>query len=180
MKRRNLIVAAGALSSGLTTSTNAANARRMKPQRGDVLVIGFGDHKGQLVSSGEIKNELVFAYPRSSEGVIRDGSLHNQISLVRIDPQDLDTKTKDYAAGPIVAVSSACTHTGCEVNGWAPETHELICPCHGSRFDAASDGKVVLGPATKPLAFLPIELKKGALYVRGKFSRRVGPPKDSF
>ena len=100
--------------------------------------------------------------------------------MVRINPKDLDEETKGYAAGAIVAVSSACTPTGCEVNGWSPETHELLCPCHGSRFDASANGKVVLGPATKPLALLPIELKEGALYVRGLFSRRVGPPKDSF
>ena len=107
MNRRNLIVAVGAASSGLTIPSNAAKPRRMKPQTGDVLVIGFGDEKGQLVNIDNIAQELIFAYPRSQEGVIRDGSLHNQISLVRINPKDLDEETKGYAAGDIVAVSSA-------------------------------------------------------------------------
>ncbi|MFE6051952.1 ubiquinol-cytochrome c reductase iron-sulfur subunit [Kitasatospora sp. NPDC056446] len=52
------------------------------------------------------------------------------------------------AAGQYCGLSSVCTHSGCAVD--APKNGRLYCPCHGSRFDAAS-GAVVNGPAVKPL-----------------------------
>ncbi|MBO1418129.1 Rieske (2Fe-2S) protein [Streptomyces sp. FH025] len=51
-------------------------------------------------------------------------------------------------AGQYCALSSVCTHSGCAVD--APKNGQLYCPCHGSRFDAAT-GAVVNGPAVKPL-----------------------------
>jgi Rieske Fe-S protein len=49
--------------------------------------------------------------------------------------------------GTVVAFSAVCTHLGCTV---APQGKEFDCPCHGSRFDAAS-GDVLGGPAPSPL-----------------------------
>ncbi|MFD5005399.1 FAD-dependent oxidoreductase [Streptomyces mutabilis] len=51
-------------------------------------------------------------------------------------------------AGALHAVSSRCTHLGCLVSFNTAE-RAWECPCHGSRFD--TDGKVIQGPATKPL-----------------------------
>ncbi|WP_063763108.1 Rieske 2Fe-2S domain-containing protein [Streptomyces sp. NRRL WC-3742] len=51
-------------------------------------------------------------------------------------------------AGQYCALSSVCTHSGCAVD--APKNGQLYCPCHSSRFDAAT-GAVVNGPAKKPL-----------------------------
>ena len=51
------------------------------------------------------------------------------------------------------AFSATCTHQGCpvsEVSGG-----RIVCPCHGSVFDAAS-GEVVDGPA--PTALQPVEV----------------------
>lgn len=50
--------------------------------------------------------------------------------------------------GRFQLVSAVCTHMGCML-GWNPVDGTWDCPCHGSRF--ARDGKVVHGPATKPL-----------------------------
>ena len=60
----------------------------------------------------------------------------------------------DNRAGEITAYSLTCTHLGCtvEVDG---ET--FACPCHGSRYD--QDGKVMKGPAQKPLRRLYVEVQ---------------------
>ncbi|HEU0265235.1 MAG TPA: Rieske (2Fe-2S) protein [Geobacterales bacterium] len=54
--------------------------------------------------------------------------------------------------GGFTALSLICTHLGCTVSV-RPEG--LICPCHGSRFDLA--GRVLAGPATRPLRRLEVE-----------------------
>jgi glycine/D-amino acid oxidase-like deaminating enzyme/nitrite reductase/ring-hydroxylating ferredoxin subunit len=50
--------------------------------------------------------------------------------------------------GNLHSVSARCTHLGCLVAFNSAE-RAWECPCHGSRFD--TDGKVIQGPATKPL-----------------------------
>src|SRR5699024_1552308 len=47
----------------------------------------------------------------------------------------------------ITAYSGYCTHNGCALQ---QDDSELDCPCHGSRFDAAT-GDVLAGPATRSL-----------------------------
>lgn len=44
--------------------------------------------------------------------------------------------------------SNKCTHAGCRISQQIE--NELVCPCHGSRFDALS-GEVITGPALKSL-----------------------------
>jgi nitrite reductase/ring-hydroxylating ferredoxin subunit len=51
-------------------------------------------------------------------------------------------------AGNLHALSARCTHLGCLVSFNAAE-RAWECPCHGSRFDI--DGRVIQGPATRPL-----------------------------
>ncbi|MFF4955895.1 Rieske 2Fe-2S domain-containing protein [Streptomyces sp. NPDC001222] len=64
------------------------------------------------------------------------------------------------ANGSLKAYSTICTHAGCAINKLAGTT--LICPCHGSRFDAVT-GKVVQAPATEPLHELSVEVKNGRI-----------------
>lgn len=52
--------------------------------------------------------------------------------------------------------SSRCTHLGCKIN--AIEENELVCPCHGSRYN--SKGEPVKGPSVKNLKQLSFEIDK--------------------
>ncbi|WP_448073538.1 QcrA and Rieske domain-containing protein [Georgenia yuyongxinii] len=56
--------------------------------------------------------------------------------------------------GTARAFSAVCTHQGCLV---AVDGQELACPCHGSRFQAAS-GEVLQGPAQEPLPAVPVRV----------------------
>ena len=55
-------------------------------------------------------------------------------------------------AGQVVAFSAVCTHQQCVV---AAAGNEFDCPCHGSKFDAAT-GDVINGPALRPLSTIPV------------------------
>jgi len=57
------------------------------------------------------------------------------------------------ADGALLAVSSRCTHLGCQVN-WNRAERSWDCPCHGSRF--APDGRVLEGPAVHALERKPL------------------------
>ena len=61
---------------------------------------------------------------------------------------------------PLV-LSSECTHQHCPVD-WR-ETR-FSCPCHGSAFDL--EGKVLNGPATKPLLRPQVMIEGDSLWVR--------------
>ncbi|MGW7266578.1 Rieske 2Fe-2S domain-containing protein [Streptomyces sp. NPDC054842] len=67
--------------------------------------------------------------------------------------------------GSLKAYSTICTHAGCPINKLAGTT--LICPCHGSEFDART-GKVLDAPATEPLHELSVETRNGKIV--------AGPP----
>jgi 3-phenylpropionate/trans-cinnamate dioxygenase ferredoxin subunit len=62
------------------------------------------------------------------------------------------------------AVSNRCTHSAWPLASEPIEGMEIICTLHGARFDLR-DGCPTAGPASKPLATYPIELRDGELYV---------------
>ena len=68
------------------------------------------------------------------------------------------------SSGTFVAFDAVCPHAGCTV-GYDPSAKVIICPCHGSQFNA-STGAVEVGPAPTGLRRLGIaEGPNGQLYV---------------
>jgi cytochrome b6-f complex iron-sulfur subunit len=85
-------------------------------------------------------------YPVNSVTYIQD----QQVYIVRTDKG-------------IWALSAVCTHLGC-ITQWKPESDQIACPCHGSKFQRT--GKVEAGPAPRPLQHFSLVLgEDGALVV---------------
>ncbi len=61
------------------------------------------------------------------------------------------------------AINPTCTHAGCMVD-WESKDKAFECPCHDSRF--AGDGKVLEGPAQKPLQTYVTKLEDKTILVK--------------
>ncbi len=85
-------------------------------------------------------------YPANSVTYIQD----QQVYIVRTDKG-------------LWAMSAVCTHLGC-ITQWKPESNQIACPCHGSKFER--DGRVQAGPAPHGLPHFAVRLTAdGALEV---------------
>ena len=103
--------------------------------------------------------------------------------LLRMDPNDIKpgkaadgSSRANWSVDGIVAYSKICTHVGCPISLNERTTHHLLCPCHQSTFDLSDSGRVVFGPAGRPLPQLPITVDdEGYLVAQHDFDEPVGP-----
>lgn len=70
-------------------------------------------------------------------------------------------------ASGVAVLSSHCTHLGCRIN--RTEGSELVCPCHGSRFNL--NGEPSQGPARERLRELPFTLDQTNALIRVSVER---------
>lgn len=181
-QRRSLLKVAVGASVASVAPLHTASAQKppekMRPQAGDVLVHRFGDRVGQPVLPEDVPGgaELLQASALDpASGVMRDGSRLNGINIVQINTEDLDEKTAPYAVDGFVAYSSVCTHQGCDLTQWLPDTRTFKCYCHYSEFDASKLGQPMHGPATRKLAILPLALApEGHFVITAEFVGKVG------
>ncbi|UUU33776.1 FAD-dependent oxidoreductase [Streptomyces sp. CA-210063] len=75
-----------------------------------------------------------------------DAIAHGDGAVVRVGGHHCAVHRDDD--GTLHSVSARCTHLGCLV-AFNRTERAWECPCHGSRFDP--DGRILHGPATKPL-----------------------------
>ena len=66
------------------------------------------------------------------------------------------------SADSLVAFDPQCTHLGCAYH-WNESLHYFLCPCHTSTF--ALDGKVLSGPAPRPLDRLQVKVDNGKILI---------------
>jgi len=62
----------------------------------------------------------------------------------------------------LIAYSPQCTHLGCAYH-WDDASRTFICPCHTSAFSI--DGKVIGGPAPRPLDRYLTRIENGKLEI---------------
>ena len=74
---------------------------------------------------------------------------------------DADFVVTQPSKGTFKAFSKICTHQGCVV---ADVSSTIDCNCHGSKF-SITDGSVVNGPASQPLAESKTAVSGGKVYV---------------
>ena len=138
---------------------------------------------GQLVNG---EPEGLVHVPEHREGVEYPEGAALQIAktkaaviAVRMQPDEItfsERSPENWSVAGIVVYSKICTHVGCPISLWEQQTHHLLCPCHQSTFDLADGGKVVFGPAARPLPQLPLTVDdEGYLVARSDFNEPVGP-----
>ena len=152
------------------------DAKRERPRDGDLLVT-IDSSTPEPLKPDDVppSGKLTMAWPLDpTDDTVRDGSRLNKVLLLRLDPESLDPVTRDRAAEGVVAYSAICTHAGCDVIDWHPESQRLECPCHNSQFDPAAAAKVVGGPAPRSLPALPLRITDGRLVVAKPFIGRAG------
>lgn len=100
------------------------------------------------------------------------------VIVVRMRPEDVTPSKgrENWGVDGILCYSKICTHVGCPISLWEQQTHHLLCPCHQSTFDLADNGKVIFGPAHRPLPQLPLMVdSEGYLVAQSDFPEIVAP-----
>ncbi|NRQ51035.1 cytochrome bc1 complex Rieske iron-sulfur subunit [Aeromicrobium stalagmiti] len=135
---------------------------------------------GQLVNG---EPAIVYEVDADGERVLHGTELLQAkskaaIIVVRMRPEDITPSKgrENWGIDGILCYSKICTHVGCPISLWEQQTHHLLCPCHQSTFDLADNGKVVFGPAHRPLPQLPLGLDdEGYLIAMSDFPEIVAP-----
>lgn len=185
--RRAILRGALAISVGLPLLEMCARAtpeasaqgepQSQRPQNGDRFVFRTGGQTGQVIKVADLPvgGPPVPAFPMDpASGVVRDGSRLNQLLLVRLASADLSEETRGRSAEGVVVYSGVCTHAGCDITLWKPETTRFRCPCHESEFDPKDAGRVVGGPAPRRLPRVPVKIVDGVPVAAAGFLGRPG------
>jgi ubiquinol-cytochrome c reductase iron-sulfur subunit len=140
------------------------------------------DELGRVFRADDVEEDTFYtAFPQHAD---RE-HMAAPLVVVRLKPAQLrlPPERRGWAPAGIVAYSKICTHAGCAVALYRKPTFPLVepgpalvCPCHYSTFDPARAGKVLFGPAGRPLPQLPLMVDAGGvLSAAGNFSGAVGP-----
>ena len=170
--RRRLLTAGLVLGLGLAQDDPASS----RPRAGD-LVVRSGDASRTPLSPDDIPFASMQTLAWAMDPVdrtVRSGSRLNQLLLLRFDATTLAPETRSRAAEGVVAYTSICTHTGCEVDDWMANEQLLSCPCHFSVFDPKDGARVLDGPAPRVLPALPLKVVDGKLVVARPFTTPIG------
>jgi ubiquinol-cytochrome c reductase iron-sulfur subunit len=135
---------------------------------------------GQLVNA---EPAIMYEKDEDGEPVVHGTELLQEKSkaaviVVRMRPEDISPAKgrENWGVDGILCYSKICTHVGCPISLWEQQTHHLLCPCHQSTFDLADNGKVIFGPAHRPLPQLPLAVdSEGYLVAVSDFPEVVGP-----
>ncbi len=172
--RRCVLLGAGVLgAAGVLTACSAAAV----PYDADDAGQAPGTESSASAASGNGMSSAVASQPSSSASAMggsanaksggQMGTVLGLASDVPVGGGMVYTAAKvvvtQPAKGEYKAFSAVCTHVGCICNQVANGT--INCPCHGAKFKI-TDGSVVAGPATSPLAAKTVSVSNGQIYLQ--------------
>ena len=143
----------------------------------------FVDVDGHLYAAKDIA--IGSFYTALPEGASPD-DIGSPLIVVRLPPSSLKlpSSRKDWAPEGILAFSKICPHAACAISLYrypqfpadGNDAPALTCPCHYSTFLPAEGGKLLFGPAGRPLPQLPVVIDSdGHLSAGGGFDEDIGP-----
>ncbi len=135
------------------------------PLVGAIIGPSFRTKKPQWVKVGNVSSLTVgepvnLRFPYETEDAYIRETVTHDVWIIK------------HSSSELTVFSPICPHLGCHYN-WHPEENEFICPCHGSVY--ALTGKVLGGPAPRPLDTLPWKLEKDQILVEWE-TFKVGIP----
>ena len=142
-RRRVLTVSAVAGAAVLAGCGSGGSETAKQPAGG----AGSGGSTG---SSGETSGGAGTKLVATSKVPVKGGVILDEAKVVVTQPSE----------GTFEAFTAVCTHMQCLVGMVADNV--ISCPCHGSAY-SAKDGSVQQGPATRPLAKVPIKVDGGEI-----------------
>jgi menaquinol-cytochrome c reductase iron-sulfur subunit len=121
-----------------------------------------------LIAPTYRKSQSPYARVGDVDSLPRDKPVNLRFRLQGMDAFIRQTVTHEvwvvkHSDHELTVFSPICTHLGCHYD-WIASAQEFVCPCHGSIF--ALTGKVLAGPAPRPLDTLPYRIDNGVLYVK--------------
>ena len=112
------------------------------------------------ISSLPLQQPTSMKFPYKTEDAYVQETVTHDVWVIKHSPSE------------VTVFSPICPHLGCHYD-WHPSKQEFICPCHGSIYSMT--GKVLGGPAPRPLDTLPWKLEKKELFVEWE-TFKVGTP----
>jgi Rieske Fe-S protein len=116
----------------------------------------FGSRKADVVARPQ-DHAVTLTQEESSALLASEGSL-----LVKPEGHEDKILVIHSRDGSLHAVSSICTHMGCDIL-YDKDLGHVRCPCHGSQFGL--DGHNIKGPAQRPLRQYAVHDNQGRIII---------------
>ncbi|WP_249010159.1 Rieske (2Fe-2S) protein [Conexibacter sp. DBS9H8] len=189
VSRRGLITCAACVAGAAVTTAAVAPIASIGPRLTAIHKtpwhrgVRFTDIDGRLYRAEDITvGSLFTALPEGADPEL----IGSPLIVLRLPEAmlHLPSSRRGWAPHGILAFSKICPHAACAVSLYRyPEFPSggndqpaLTCPCHYSTFLPAEGGKLLFGPAGRPLPQLPVLIDpNGYLRAAGGFDEDVGP-----
>jgi quinol---cytochrome c reductase iron-sulfur subunit len=188
LSRRRLLAGAGGLAGAAMATAAAAPLASLGPRlthihdtpwRAGVRLI---DDKGDPYSAADIQiGSFYTALPEGGD----PEDLSSGLLVVRLPARmiHLPPSRAGWAPAGILGFSKICPHAACAISLYRYPLNEststgaaFTCPCHYSTFSPGEGGKLLFGPAGRPLPQLPLAIDSdGNLRAAGGFDEDTGP-----